>query len=127
MTDDKDRPEGVTGAQFRHWREMKNLSRAQVLMLLGPNHHDKSTRTIQKIEQNVDRFIPQWLTSGLSDGKCRRTTIECRMDLYEWVYDGSRTDNVVNPVIVADDIVDEAPIGIAEVDEGGFIGQLLRR
>ena len=118
--------EGVTGEQLRRWRELKNLSRAQVLMLLGPKHQDKSTRTIQKIEQNTDRFIPQWLTSGLSDGKCRRTVIECRMDLYEWATGGEPSEDV-EPVVVADDIVENTPVGIAEVDESGFIGQLLRR
>ena len=93
---------GVLGREFSRWRELKNLSRYQILMLLGPNHQNKVESSISAIESRPDEYIPGWLCSGLSDGKYRRTTVECRMDLYDWVHDEDSLKATLDKATIAE-------------------------
>jgi len=119
---------GVTGAQLRRWREMKNLTRSQLICLLGTKHRERSTESIQHIEEQVDRFVSQWLVKALSMGKVRRVTVECAMDLFDWAQAdvaGEEIDSAPHRLI---EDVTNAPEPVAvDVDEPAFIAQLLRR
>ena len=119
---------GVTGSQLRRWRELKNLTRAQLVSLIGHRHRDRSTDTVKHIEEAPDKWIPQWLVQALSMGKVKRTTIECCMDLYDWAQaDAIGEAPEAEPHSLVEELSDSPEPVAVDVDEPMFIAQLLRR
>ena len=119
---------GVTGSQLRRWREMKNLTRAQLICLLGPHQRTRSTDSIKRIEEAPNNFIPQWLIRPLGRGKVYRVTIECHMDLFDWAQDDlAGGDAEPEPHHIIEDVTSaDEPVAV-DVDEASFIAHLLRR
>ena len=120
--------ETITGLQLRRWREMKNLTRSQLLALLPSPQCAKSTERIAAIEQKTDTPVPEWLVDLLSTNKVRTTTISCGCDLQRWARADTKGQEQQHTIAIIDDVEEaEPPTEVCEVDEASFIARLLHR